>query len=1086
MIGESMMSTSTVIASNSFNLPAYNSARTFSSFLPGIAGEHGKPLWVFYTNRGQCISSFGIGNKNGAMLEFHPANKAYILTSLLGFRTFVKMANASGERWYEPFQAGAQAEVEQRMTVRPESLELEEINRGLGLRFLVTYFTLPGENLPALVRQVKVENIGGQAIRAALLDGLPQIVPYGLDEGPLKTMSRTMEAFAEIRHVEDALPFYKLKVEPSDKPDVTWIHGGFFAFSASQQCALPIIADPELVFGYDTSLRTPAAFFASAEIVASSGRRETLTGCAFAQISADLQPGQAVEWDSYFGHAPNWDLARDFRARVLADASYATSRHQQNSDTINRIGERFALHAGPSQLDPYSRQSFLDNTLRGGQPIVIEGPRGARVFHAFTRKHGDMERDYNFFEVAPTYWSQGNGNFRDVNQNRRSENFIFPGIDASNIETFFNLIQLDGNNPLVIQFEKFRVPPEEIAALIDALSECNSDEWRNRLSKPFSPGALQSALIDTYGSAANATVAFEKIIGVSDKIQDATHGEGYWVDHWIYNLDLLESYAALYPDKLKHLIVERSDFSYFDSDHTVQPRHKKSVLRDDGSVRQLHAVIVDAEKVALIHQRRDQPHAMRDAKGQGEIYRTTLLVKILNLLVVKISLLDPFGIGLEMEAEKPGWCDALNGLPGLFGSSTHEAFALQRWIRFTKASVEGHFPASGALSLPVEVADFVRVVTDALTNVDQNDFFPTWDVLASAREAYRADVRLGIRGTHVAMSSAELLEFLNIASATLEQGLAKAYDENGLPISYYYHDVLEYDALPQDTSASASDDKPTTTNVRISRFGQRAVNSFLEGAVHALRSVRNTHDASSLYQSVRRSQLYDQKLGMYRVNASLSKETFEIGRSRVFSPGWLENESIFLHMHYKFMLETLRSGLASEFFQDLRSGLIAFQDPKVYGRSPLENSSFIASSCFPDSKAHGVGFVARLSGASAEWISMVLHMGLGASPFHLESGELRFTPSPVLADWLFTEKASGGFGPDTFGFKLFGSTWVVYRNPSRGNTFGSDPVKPESFELNYKDGSRQKHLGRYLPESKAIDLRDGKLSVLHISLGMSK
>ena len=63
-----------------------------------------------------------------------------------------------------------------------------------------------------------------------------------------------------------------------------------------------------------------------------------------------------------------------------------------------------------------------------------------------------------------------------------------------------------------------------------------------------------------------------------------------------------------------------------------------------------------------------------------------------------------------------------------------------------------------------------------------------------------------------------------------------------------------------------------------------------------------------------------------------------------------------------------------------------YHKPEIYGRSPLENSSFIASSRFPDAKAHGVGFVARLSGATAEWISMVLHMGLGAAPFRVVDG----------------------------------------------------------------------------------------------------
>ena len=72
-----------------------------------------------------------------------------------------------------------------------------------------------------------------------------------------------------------------------------------------------------------------------------------------------------------------------------------------------------------------------------------------------------MERDYNFFEVFPSYFSQGNGNYRDVNQNRRSEVLFFPGMQACNIETFFNLIQLDGFNPLIIQFEKFYIPRGE-------------------------------------------------------------------------------------------------------------------------------------------------------------------------------------------------------------------------------------------------------------------------------------------------------------------------------------------------------------------------------------------------------------------------------------------------------------------------------------------------------------------------------------------------------------------------------------------------------------------------------------------------
>jgi hypothetical protein len=39
-------------------------------------------------------------------------------------------------------------------------------------------------------------------------------------------------------------------------------------------------------------------------------------------------------------------------------------------------------------------------------------------------------------------------------------------------------------------------------------------------------------------------------------------------------------------------------------------------------------------------------------------------------------------MGIEMEAGRPGWYDALNGLPGLFGSSMPETYELLRLVNF--------------------------------------------------------------------------------------------------------------------------------------------------------------------------------------------------------------------------------------------------------------------------------------------------------------------------------------------------------------------------------------------------------------------
>ena len=75
-------------------------------------------------------------------------------------------------------------------------------------------------------------------------------------------------------------------------------------------------------------------------------------------------------------------------------------------------------------FDKYIRQSFLDNGLRGGFPLKL-GENG-HVYYVYSRKHGDMERDYNNFVIPSKYYSSGLGNFRDVNQNRRSDLYYFP------------------------------------------------------------------------------------------------------------------------------------------------------------------------------------------------------------------------------------------------------------------------------------------------------------------------------------------------------------------------------------------------------------------------------------------------------------------------------------------------------------------------------------------------------------------------------------------------------------------------------------------------------------------------------------
>jgi len=372
-------------------------------------------------------------------------------------------------------------------------------------------------------------------------------------------------------------------------------------------------------------------------------------------------------------------------------------------------------------------------------------------------------------------------------------------------------------------------------------------------------------------------------------------------------------------------------------------------------------------------------------------------------------------------------------------------------------------------------------VGETLALSRQDDFFKTWDTLASLKERFREKTRLGVTGVEKSLTRGEITTFLERVRKVLEAGLSRASTPDGLCISYYINEVAEYEKLPLRPKSEDPDATPVQ-HVRALRFKQIPLSLFLEGPVHALRVVRGPEAARALYLAVKKSELYDRKLKMFKLNVPLLKETYEIGRNKIFTPGWLENESVFLHMHYKFLLELLRTGLAQEFFAEMKTGVVAFLDPVVYGRPPSENSSFIVSSRFPDPRLHGSGFMARLSGSTAEWITIIFHMGLGDKPFRIVEGALRFEPKPTIARWLFTTKAENGFDKNTFALKLFGKTWLVYQNPSRQNTFSGKGLTPVRYRLLYDNGREAVHEGAYLPEAQARELRDGMLARVTIEL----
>jgi len=262
--------------------------------------------------------------------------------------------------------------------------------------------------------------------------------------------------------------------------------------------------------------------------------------------------------------------------------------------------------------------------------------------------------------------------------------------------------------------------------------------------------------------------------------------------------------------------------------------------------------------------------------------------------------------------------------------------------------------------------------------------------------------------------------------------------------------------------------------VQVNAFKAHTLPLFLEGPVRHLKTIPSLEERRSVHEAVKASELYDKKLKMYAISGSLAGQPFEIGRMMAFNPGWLENQSIWLHMSYKYYLELLRGGLYDEFFTEIQDGLVCFMDSQVFGRSPLEAASFIVSSAFPDEQLHGAGFLARLSGSTAEFLSMWNIMMAGQTPFSLDDeGALQLTLKPVIASWMWSDEG-------TVSFTFLGSTTVTYHNEAKSDTYGDDSPPAKKVFVSFVEPTMEQVAieGGVIPKEYAEMVRDKLVSAI--------
>lgn len=1044
----------------SFLIEDYDLKKPFSSFLPGVAGKMGIPIWAFYVNRGQGIASFGTKDKNGSILEFNPACIAYEKIATNGFRTFIKINN----QIIEPFSPTLSRQTKRTMTVTSSSFTIKEVNHEMGYSIEIKYFGLPNSCFGALSRRVKFTNISTNEFDLEILDGITQLLPKGITNGAYKEVGNLMRSWMEVKHLDKKVPFFTMRSSSSDEAEIHLIEDGNFYLAKDENNELlsPIV-DFSIIFNHDTSKQFPYGFkkHSIKELFLLKQLPFNKVPCAFVGKSKHLLPNKQVMIDTLIGTSSKYELIEEYLKEIM-EKDFFPNKAQEMDEIIKNLVQDVETKTSYEHFDAYLKQSYLDNFLRGGYPVNLGTADLPIPYYLYSRKHGDPERDYNWFVIEPEYYSQGNGNYRDINQNRRNDTLLHPFIKDFNIKLFMNLIQMDGYNPLVINGSIFSLKDKnDLPNILKYITGNENSKLGQLLEGIFSPGAIINKIInEKIKTIKSIDEILSYILNNSNEHQQATFGEGYWVDHFSYNLDLIENFLIIYPDLEKKLLFDDKTYRFFQSPVDVLPKDKKYGLTSKGHIRQYGSLSWWSEE--------ENVNLNWHKTLNNQIYQTSLIAKLISLITIKFATLDPLGYGIQMEANKPGWNDAMNGLPGIFGSGVSEAIELLRFIDFIINKLTN---SKEIINIYEELNTLLNQIEENIYLLKQNQInqFIYWNKTTDALEQYRTFIRKTITGKEIKCKSTSLLKPLSLMHEYLINKLNELIDKYDIIPTYFTYEVGEYEVIDQLKRTPYG-----LIPIRPIQMKERPLPYFLEAPARFLKisNLFKNYDLRKRYKTIKESDIYDSHLKMYKTSGDLDQEKMEIGRIRAFTKGWLERESNFMHMNFKYLLGLLKSGLYEEFFNDLKTNLPPFFDPIVYGRSLYENSTFIASSNNPDDATHGQGHIARLSGSNTEVINMWSIMMFGKKPFKMEDNTLTLTLKPILPQEYFKD--------GIVKTKFLGKIDIIYQNYKGLNTFNKQ-VSVKRYELVSEKDKKTVSASKIIGQD-AYDVRNLKYSQITVVL----
>ena len=610
-------------------------------------------------------------------------------------------------------------------------LLFEEINHDLGLTFSYEWSS---SDRFGFVRESSLINDTDKSINVEVLDGIQNIMPYGVTSDTQFIRSNLVDAYKKSElEAEAGLGIYALsaiivdRAEPSEalKANIAWsigLENPTYLISSHQleafrkgesitqeddikakKGAYLTVQNLSLKPGTDRSWLVLADVNQSAASIAAIIKKIQESKDLITEVKEDVAKG-TVELTNLTSASDSLQLSNDERKNTrhysntlfnimrggIFDDNYEIDKHdfcgfvqmankalfEKEKSRLNKLADQFTHQ----QLSMVADESEDDDLIR----LVTE-----YLPLKFSRRHGDPSRPWNKFSIN-TKDEAGNkvldyeGNWRDIFQNWEALAHAYPEFIEGMIFKFLNASTFDGYNPYRVTKDGF--------------------DWE----------------------------AIEE--------HDPWSYIGYWGDHQIiYLLKFLEFLEDHKPGRLAELFGKRQ-FVFANVPYKI--KSYEDTLKNPKDT-----IEFDDKLDKLIRERRIEKGAdgalLQD--DNSDILRVNLVEKILVTALAKLSNFIPEA-GIWMNTQRPEWNDANNALVGN-GVSMVTLCYLRRFFAFfqgilDKPGAKTDFQISG------ELYEFFQKVDQTLNEnemilsgkVSDKDRRVVLDGLGEAGSEYRLKV----------------------------------------------------------------------------------------------------------------------------------------------------------------------------------------------------------------------------------------------------------------------------------------------------------------------------------------------------------